>query len=80
VRVPKSVCRADLVPVVIRIVSCPGLFPLLLTAFWRKQSKLAITASTLAGVVFGLATWLGLAYKYSGNVTIDSTQGIQSCL
>lgn len=61
-------------------MSCPGLFPLLFTAFWRRQFKIAVLVSTISGVVFGIATWLGLAYHYSGSVSITSTQGLEPCL
>ena len=42
------------------------MFPILLTLLWDRQTKLAAIVSPLAGMVFGIATWLGLAYHFFG--------------
>lgn len=56
------------------------MFPILLTLLWDRQTKLAAIVSPLAGMVFGIATWLGLAYHFFGVLDIDSTGSSLSCI
>ncbi|KAJ9149370.1 Urea active transporter [Pleurostoma richardsiae] len=64
----------------IGVVTCPGIFPLVLTILWNKQSKIAAISSALLGLATGLAVWLGTAYHFSGEITISSTGGTLSCM
>ncbi|KAL7952741.1 Na+/solute symporter [Trichoderma compactum] len=57
----------------IGVVTCPGIFPLILTILSNKQSALAAVVSAVAGLGTGLGVWLGTAQALFGEVTVDST-------
>ena len=56
------------------IVACPGIFPLMLTLLWSKQTKLAAILAPILGLCSGMATWLALSWKWSGAINIQTTQ------
>lgn len=58
----------------------PGVFPTLFALLWSRQTKLAATAAPFAGLVGGLATWLGTAHRLYGEVTITTTGATLPCL
>ncbi|PTB46065.1 hypothetical protein M441DRAFT_126882 [Trichoderma asperellum CBS 433.97] len=64
----------------IGVVTCPGIFPLVLTILWNKQSGLAAVVSAVTGLATGLGVWLGTAQALFGKVSVDSTGQILPCL
>ena len=57
------------------IISCPGIFPMMLTLLWSRQTKLAAILSPLLGLACGLTTWLTLSWHWGGHVlNITTTQ------
>ena len=56
------------------IVSCTGIFPMMLALLWDRQTKLATIASTILGICSGLATWLSLSWYWGGAINIETTQ------
>lgn len=62
------------------MVTCPGIFPLILTILWNKQSAFAAVVSAIAGLATGLGTWLGTAQALFGEVTVDSTGQTLPCM
>ncbi|KKO97694.1 urea active transporter [Trichoderma harzianum] len=64
----------------IGVVTCPGIFPLILTILWNKQSALAAVVSAIAGLGTGLGVWLGTAQALFGEVTVDSTGQTLPCM
>lgn len=62
------------------MVTCPGIFPLILTILWNKQSGFAAVVSAVAGLATGLGTWLGTAQALFGEVTVDSTGQTLPCM
>jgi hypothetical protein len=62
------------------VITCPGIFPLILSILWRKQSRLAVIASAYLGLVTGLAVWLGTAHRFYGAVTVASTGQTLPCM
>ncbi|KAJ5408810.1 hypothetical protein N7509_002693 [Penicillium cosmopolitanum] len=64
----------------IGVVTCPGIFPLVLTFLWRRQSRIAVVASAYLGLASGLAVWLGTAYRFYGEVTVSTTGQTLPCM
>ncbi|KAJ5094411.1 hypothetical protein N7456_010272 [Penicillium angulare] len=64
----------------IGVVTCPGIFPLILTILWKRQSQYAVIISAYLGLITGLAVWLGTAYKFYGEVTVISTGETLPCM
>ncbi|KAF4547828.1 Sodium:solute symporter-like protein 2 [Elsinoe fawcettii] len=62
------------------VLTCPGIFPTTFTILWKKQSKVAAIVSPLLGLVTGLATWLGTAHAFYGEITVQSTGGTLPCM
>ncbi|THX78363.1 hypothetical protein D6D04_05813 [Aureobasidium pullulans] len=56
------------------IVACPGIFPLILTLLWSRQTKAAAILSPILGLASGVATWLSLSYVWGGKIDIQTTQ------
>ncbi|KAI9730978.1 MAG: hypothetical protein M1834_005439 [Cirrosporium novae-zelandiae] len=61
-------------------IICPGMFPMAFTILWKKQSAAAVTLSPILGLASGIAAWLGSAYAYYGELTIESTEAQLPCL
>ncbi|CAK7897347.1 urea active transporter [[Candida] anglica] len=59
---------------------CPGVFPLIFTITWSRQTTLAAFVSPIVGMLSGIAVWLGTAYAFYGEVTIFSTGQQLPCL
>lgn len=59
---------------------CPGVIPLVLSITWKRQTTLAAFVSPVVGIITGIATWLGTAYRFYGEVTIFSTGQQLPCL
>lgn len=62
------------------VVTCPGIFPMILTILWRRQSKAAAILSPILGLATGMAVWLGTASHFSGDVSVASTGEVLPCL
>lgn len=62
------------------MITCPGIFPLILSILWRKQSRVAVIASAYLGLATGLAAWLGTAHRFYGAVTVASTGETLLCM
>ncbi len=59
---------------------CPGVVPLVLAIVWDGQTEAAALISPIVGLVLGLATWLGTAHGFYGEITIVSTGEQLPCL
>ncbi|KAF2768790.1 SSS family solute:Na+ symporter [Teratosphaeria nubilosa] len=55
------------------VTTSPGIFPVLFTLLWSRQTKLAAIVSPLIGLCAGIGVWLGLSYSMFGAVTIATT-------
>ncbi|KAJ5505294.1 Sodium/solute symporter [Penicillium expansum] len=62
------------------VVTCPGIFPMIFTILWRRQSKAAAILSPVLGLATGMAVWLGTASHFSGEVSVASTGQVLPCL
>lgn len=56
------------------IVACPGIFPMILTIVWSRQTKAAAIIAPLLGLCSGVAVWLTLSWKWGGAININTTQ------
>lgn len=45
------------------IIACPGIFPMILTILWSRQTKAAAIGAPLLGLCSGLTVWLSLSWK-----------------
>jgi hypothetical protein len=64
----------------IGVVTCPGIFPMVFTVLWRRQSKAAAILSPILGLATGLAVWLGTASHFGGEVSVASTGQVLPCM
>lgn len=55
------------------VVTCPGVFPLLLTLLWSRQTTLAAVLSPILGLGAGVGVWLGLSKAWYGAITVETT-------
>ncbi|KAJ5125224.1 hypothetical protein N7526_007401 [Penicillium atrosanguineum] len=62
------------------IVTCPGIFPMVFTILWKRQSKAAAIISPILGFGTGLGVWLGTAYRFGGAVSVASTGEVLPCV
>ncbi|KAF9890854.1 hypothetical protein FE257_005430 [Aspergillus nanangensis] len=62
------------------IVICPGTFPTCFSLLWDRQTKAAAIISPIVGMISGFVVWFGLAYRYSGTITIASLGGSYPCM
>ncbi|CEO59774.1 Putative Urea active transporter [Penicillium brasilianum] len=62
------------------VVTCPGIFPMVFTVLWRRQSKAAAILSPILGLATGLGVWLGTASHFGGEVSIASTGQVLPCM
>lgn len=56
------------------IIACPGIFPLMLTLLWSRQTKAAAILSPILGLASGVAVWLSLSAVMGGELNIQTTQ------
>jgi hypothetical protein len=56
------------------IITSPGIFPLMLTLLWSRQTTAAAIFAPILGLISGVATWLSLAYVWGGKIDIETTQ------
>lgn len=64
----------------IGVVTCPGIFPMVFTILWKRQSKAAAILSPILGLATGLGVWLGTASHYGGAVSVTTTGEILPCV
>ncbi|CAG8946884.1 unnamed protein product [Penicillium salamii] len=64
----------------IGIIVCPGIFPLILSILWKKQSQAAAIASAYLGMATGIGIWLGTAYKFYKVIDISTTGATLPCM
>lgn len=62
------------------VITCPGIFPTVLTILWRRQSRLAAIVAPVLGMATGIAVWLGTAHAFFGEVSIASTGATLPCM
>lgn len=62
------------------MVTCPGIFPLVFTILWRRQSRAAAIISPVLGMATGIAVWLGTAYRFYGVVSVATTGAVLPCV
>lgn len=62
------------------VITVPGIIPIILTLFWKDQSKFAFIASSYLGLASGLAVWLSLSWAMYGAINIQTTQQPLVCL
>jgi urea-proton symporter len=62
------------------VLTCPGIFPTVLSILWHQQSKAAAIISPLLGMATGVAVWLGSAHALYGEVTITTTGNVLPCV
>lgn len=62
------------------ILTCPGIFPLIFTLTWSRQSKLAAVVSPPLGLVTGISIWLGTTHSIYGEISIDTTMQLAPAL
>ncbi|KAJ5679857.1 hypothetical protein N7462_008101 [Penicillium macrosclerotiorum] len=62
------------------VVTCPGIFPMVFTVLWRRQSKAAAILSPILGLATGLAVWLATAAHFGGEVSVKSTGQVLPCM
>lgn len=62
------------------VVTCPGIFPMIFTVLWRRQSKAAAILSPILGLATGLAVWLSTASHFFGSVSVATTGEVLPCV
>ncbi|RFU34086.1 hypothetical protein B7463_g2261, partial [Scytalidium lignicola] len=62
------------------VVTCPGIFPMVFTILWRRQTQIAAILSPILGLVTGLSVWLATANHFYGEVTVASTGQVLPCV
>ena len=55
------------------ILTCPGIFPLIFTLMWSRQSKLAAIVSPILGLASGVSIWLGTSQSIYGGISFATT-------
>ena len=55
------------------ILTCPGIFPLIFTLTWSRQSKIAAIVAPILGLASGVGVWLGTAYTIYGRISFATT-------
>lgn len=59
---------------------CPGVIPLVFSIAWKRHATMAAFVSPVVGIITGIATWLGTAYRFYVKVTIFNTGQQLPCL
>ncbi|CAL5874321.1 uncharacterized protein PFLUO_LOCUS8617 [Penicillium psychrofluorescens] len=62
------------------VVTCPGIFPMVFTILWRRQSTAAAILSPVLGLATGIAVWLGTASHFYGTVSVATTGEVLPCV
>lgn len=62
------------------MVTCPGIFPMIFTVLWRRQSQAAAILSPILGLATGLAVWLSTASHFGGAVSVATTGEVLPCV
>ncbi|BFZ61126.1 urea active transporter [Saitoella coloradoensis] len=62
------------------IVVAPGVVSITNTLLWKDQSKLAMCVAGPLGTVTGLASWLGSAHHFVGELNVSSLGNGYACL
>ncbi|KAL4887667.1 Sodium:solute symporter family-domain-containing protein [Aspergillus karnatakaensis] len=62
------------------VVTCPGIFPMIFTVLWRRQSRAAAILSPILGLATGLAVWLSTAQHFGGEVSVATTGQVLPCV
>ncbi|KAL3473886.1 Sodium:solute symporter family-domain-containing protein [Aspergillus californicus] len=62
------------------VVTCPGIFPMIFTVLWSRQSKAAAILSPILGLATGLAVWLTTASHFGGAVSVATTGEVLPCV
>ena len=55
------------------ILTCPGIFPLIFTLMWSRQSRLAAIVSPILGLASGVGVWLGTSQSIYGGISFATT-------
>ncbi|KXT06341.1 hypothetical protein AC578_9147 [Pseudocercospora eumusae] len=55
------------------VTTSSGIFPVIFTLLWSRQTREAAIISPLIGLAAGIAVWIGLSYSMFGEVSIAST-------
>lgn len=55
------------------ILTCPGIFPLIFTLMWSRQSKPAAIVAPILGLISGVSVWLATAQSIYGGVSFATT-------
>ena len=62
------------------ILTCPGIFPLIFTLTWSRQSRVAAVVAPILGLISGVSIWLGTAYSIYGSVSFTTTVNLAPSL
>lgn len=66
--------------ILVGVVTCPGIFPMVFTILWKRQSKAAAILSPILGLGTGLGVWLGTASHFGGAVSVATTGEVLPCV
>src|SRR5947207_14483709 len=55
------------------VIVSSAVIPATLTLMWKRQNKIAATATPVLGLIFSVTTWLVTAKKESGHLSVPST-------
>ncbi|AOA64149.1 Urea and polyamines transporter [Komagataella phaffii CBS 7435] len=62
------------------ILICNPVCPMILLFTWDRQTKFAFIASPIIGIGASVGVWLGTAYHYYGEITMETTSRQLPCL
>ena len=62
------------------ILTCPGIFPLIFTLMWSRQSKPAAIVAPILGLISGVSVWLATAKSIYGGISFATTVELASSL
>ncbi|KAL4928083.1 uncharacterized protein BDV17DRAFT_292102 [Aspergillus undulatus] len=64
----------------IGIIIDGAVIPSACTLFWRKQSKYAVTLAPIPASIANIGTWIGVAYKREGVVSVATLPDFYPCV
>ncbi|KAJ0415136.1 Sodium:solute symporter family-domain-containing protein [Aspergillus carlsbadensis] len=64
----------------IGIIIDGAVIPSACTLFWRKQSKYAVTLVPILSSIASIGTWIGVAYRREGVVSVATLSGFYPCV